>query len=149
MTDQELIHLKIDKLTPEQARVSALEILHEDIDADKASVKRGALISAVLTAGMIIAGMDTIPGYAIMGVDGMFIFNFFQKLQALQQKKKMLKQIDAGTYPGGYKAFLQTCQEYVRNKYKYVQMPEYTPQVEKVEEPEEERKHKDKKGKKK
>lgn len=143
MTDQEFIQLRIDKLNPEQARITAVDILKEDIAADRAAVKRNGIISGLLAAGMLITGMNNIPSYAIMGVDSMFIFAFFQKLQALQQKKKQLKQFETGTYPGGAKEFLHQCQDYVRSKYKYVPMPEQPI----VEEPIVEEKHKPKKGK--
>jgi hypothetical protein len=120
MTDQELLKLDVKSMKSEEARIVGMELLRGDIIEDKASVKRSGLISGLLTAGMLVAGMDTIPGYAIMGVDSMFLFDFFNKLQALHKKKKQLKQFETNTYPYDYRLFLKTCQNYVKDRENYL-----------------------------
>ena len=116
MTNQELIKLNVSDLSDEEARIIGIELLKEDIDADKASVKRSGLISALLAGGMIVAGMDTIPGYALMGVDSMFLYNFFNKLQSLLKKKKQLKAFEGNYYEDDYRHFLKECQKYVKEQ---------------------------------
>ena len=114
MTDKEILSLKLDEMEPEEARIIGIDLLREDIDADKAVTKKGALIAAVLTAGMLLAGMDTIPAYAIMGVDSMVLYSVFDKLQAIHKKKKQLKQYEQGTFQGDYKDFLREVQRYAQ-----------------------------------
>ena len=124
MTDQQLIKINVEELQPEEARVLGIELLEGDIDKDKAAVKRNALISAVLTAGMIVTGMNNIPSYAIMGADSVFVFQLFEKVQALFKKKKQLKQFENHTYDGSYTNFIKECQSFVEKKYKYLKDPE-------------------------
>lgn len=120
MTNHQLIRLDVDSLTDEEARVIGIELLKEDIDEEKAAVKRNGLISAVLAGGMVLAGMNTIPGYAIMGVDSMFLFNFFNRLQAFLKKKKMLKKFEGNYYEDDYRHFLKECQKYVSDNEKFI-----------------------------
>lgn len=119
MTDQELIELNVDELTEEQARLIGIELLEEDIGSDKARVKRTGIISAVLSAGMFIAGMDNVLAYGIMGVDSMFLMSFFNRLQILIKNRRMVKKFESGSYQDSYVDFVRSCQEYVSKRTKY------------------------------
>ena len=120
MTDRELIKLNINELTEEHARVIGMELLEEDIDADKAAVKRNGIIAAILSAAMVAAGMDNVVAYGIMGVDSMFLMSFFNKLQTLFKNKRTLKKFENNTYEDGYVAFVKMCQEFVAKRYSYL-----------------------------
>lgn len=117
MTDAELIKLDTQELSEENARILGMEILNSDIDYDKAVIKRKALVSAVLTAGVFATGMNDPVSYGLMGADSVFLLQLFEKMHALYKKKKALKQFSGETYPDSYVDFIKECQEYVRKKY--------------------------------
>ena len=119
MTDQELIKVNVSELTEEHARIIGMDLLNGDIDLDKAAVKRNGIIAAVLSAAMVATGMDNAVSYGIMGVDSMFLLAFFNKLQALIKKKRMLKKFEKETYEDGYVDFVKMCQDYVAQKQSY------------------------------
>ena len=116
MTDHELLELNINELTEEQARITGMELLYEDIVKDKAAVKRTGIISAILSAGMVLAGMDNVVAYAIMGVDSMFLMAFFNKLQALVKKSRMVKKFKNESYKDSYVDFIKACQDFVSKR---------------------------------
>ena len=113
MTDTELMELDPRKMTEEEARIVCIELLQDDLPADKSGMIRNGIISAVLLVAWVLVGMDNIVGYGIMGAAGVIMIRFFDKLQAYVKKKSMLKKCENDTYRDGYVAFVMKCQDHV------------------------------------
>ncbi len=118
MTDLELVNLDLKELTEESAKEIGLELLWEDVASDRAGMIRNGVASAVLLVIMLIVGMDTIPGYAVMGIAAVSLMRFFDKLQVFVKKKRMIRQFENDTYEDGYVAFVQQCQDFVNKRMK-------------------------------
>ena len=116
MTDEELLELDPRKLTEDEARIICMELLQEDLPADKSGMIRNGIISAILLVVWVLVGIDTIVGYGIMGVAGMFLIRFFDKLYVFLHKKYWLKKCEKDAYRGGYADFVMKCQDHVRKR---------------------------------
>ena len=117
MTNEELVKIDTQNLTEENARVLGIDLLKGDIDQDKAAAKRQGLVAAVLTAGVVATGMDNVASFALMGADATFLFQLFQKINAIYQKKKTLKQFEEKSYQESYVDFIKVCQDYITKQH--------------------------------
>ena len=113
MTDEELLELDPRKLTEDEARIICMELLQEDLPADKSGMIRNGILSFILLVVWVLVGIDTIVGYGIMGVAGMFLIRFFDKLYVFLHKKYWLKKCEKDAYRGGYADFVMKCQDHV------------------------------------
>lgn len=112
MTTQALLELNVDDLTEEEARRISIDLLDEDVENYRDSLKRSGIWALILTIAMIAVGMNTVPGYAIMGLDAMALTRTFDSLQEVVIKKKMLAKMRMKTYDKGYHDFVRACQEH-------------------------------------
>lgn len=113
MTTEALLELNVDDLTEEEARRISIDLLDEDVENYRDSLKRNGIWALILTIAMIAVGMNTVPGYAIMGLDAVALTRTFDSLQEVVIKKKMLAKMRMETYDKGYHDFVRACQEHV------------------------------------
>ncbi len=117
MKEEDVLKINVDTITEEEAHVLAVNILKEDIDRDKAVAKRGAIVAAILSAGLLLVGKDAgFVSYALMGVDSMSLINTFTKIADLFEKRKKLRTINSENYDGSYIDFIKKTQDYIRAK---------------------------------
>ncbi len=117
MKEEDVLKINVDTITEEEAHVLAVNILKEDIDRDKAVAKRGAIVAAILSAGLLLVGKDAgFVSYALMGVDSMSLINTFTRIADLFEKRKKLRTINSENYDGSYIDFIKKTQDYIRAK---------------------------------
>ena len=115
MREEDILNIKVDTVNEEEARILATDILEGDIDKNKAAIKRGSIISAILSLGLLLTTKNhPILSTALIGLDAVTIVNTLKHLFDKYSNQRKLEKFNNNTYNGSYADFIKDCQYYIK-----------------------------------